>query len=473
MPIEHSAKPEQQKTPLTIPLLVGSLMFMLMLDSTVMTTVLPVIARSMGIDSVRLNLAITSYFLSLAVFIPISGWLADRFGTRTIFQISVLVFITGSALSGLSESLWQLVASRIIQGIGGAMMMPVGRLIVLQSTPKSDLVRAFSYLALPALLGPAIGPPLGGFIATYSSWHWIFFINVPIGLIGMALIAHYIRDTHTIKPRPLDWLGFLLMGIGFAALLISLEAIAQPILPIWIVMALVILGTISLVAFYFHAKRCAHPIVDFSLMVIPSFRVALIGGLLYRTCLGATPFLLAMMFQVVFGMTVLATGLLTFAGAAGALLMKTAAAPIMHRYGFRNVLLINTVISLAYFMICIALVPGITPYWLIVLILLLGGFFRSLHMTAINTLYFVDINSEMLARASSLTSLAQQLSASMGVSIAAFVLHISKTLGQRDSLAIVDMIWAFGVITVIALCSLLYFFTLPKDVGNSVSKHRT
>jgi EmrB/QacA subfamily drug resistance transporter len=333
---------------LLISLIVACALFMQNMDSTVIATALPVIGRSLNENPLRLNVAITCYLLSLAVFVPISGWTADRFGARRVFSAAIVVFIMGSVGCGLSNSLPMLVVSRIVQGMGGAMMVPVGRLVLLKTVPRSEIVRAMSYVSLPAMLGPVTGPPLGGFIATYGSWRWIFFINIPIGLIGLILINLFIEDFRETGSRPFDLRGFVLTGAGLASLAFGFETIGRGAVPAAVTVGLLAAG-ITLMAFYVrHAHRVEFPVIDLSLMRIPTYAAATIGGFLFRMGMGALPFLLPMMLQVGFGLSALSSGLLTFASAAGAMTMKLGVNPIIRTFGFRAVMCGNAVISAGF-----------------------------------------------------------------------------------------------------------------------------
>src|SRR5216683_592744 len=312
-----------------VPLIVACALFMENLDSTVIATALPQIAASLGEDPLRLNLAITAYLLSLAVFIPLSGWVADRYGARRVFRAAIVIFTVGSACCGLANSLPELVAARILhQGLGGAMMVPVGRLVMLRAVPKSELVRAMSYLTVPALVGPVLGPPLGGLIVTYSSWRWIFFINLPIGLLGIVLATLFIEDVRETAMWPLDVRGFLLAGLGLSGLMFGFETAGRGVLPGSLVAVLLAVGALALALYVLHARVIAAPIIDLRLLSIPTFAGAIIGGSIFRIGVGALPFLLPLMLQLGFGLSPFASGLLTFASAAGALTMKFTAAPI-------------------------------------------------------------------------------------------------------------------------------------------------
>src|SRR5580658_1944364 len=450
------------------PMIVGCALFMEMLDSTVISTALPAMARSLGEDPIKLNLAITSYLLSLAVFIPISGWMADRFGARTIFRNAIIIFTIGSVLCGCSHSLPELVASRILQGFGGAMMVPVGRLIVLKTIPKSELVTAMSYLTVPAVLGPVVGPPVGGFIVTYYSWRWIFFINVPIGMIGIALVMRFIPNIKEDVTFPLDFRGFLLTGLGLAGLVMGFESIGRNVIPASIIMCVMAAGGLCMALYILHARRMDYPIIDLGLLKIPTFLVATLGGGLYRMGIGALPFLLAMLLQVVFGLSPFASGMLTFTSAAGALFMKATATPIIRRLGFRTVLISNGVLS-SFIMMSYALFSPTTPHFMIVTALLLGGFFRSLQFTALGTLAYADVPDRLMSSASTLSSMAQQLFLSLGVALGAMLLHMSLRASGSAHLSTHDFTPAFLVMGFLALLSSLFFLPLEYHAGDEVS----
>jgi EmrB/QacA subfamily drug resistance transporter len=454
-----------------VPLLVACALFMETLDSSIIATALPAIASSLGEDPLELSMAITAYLLSLAVFIPISGWMADRFGGRTVFRAAILVFTAGSVACGLADSLGALVAARVLQGLGGAMMVPVGRLILLRAVPKSRLVRAMAFVTIPALVGPVLGPPLGGFIATYASWRWIFFINVPIGLLGVALVSILMADKREDDVRPLDARGFALAGLGLAGVMFGLEALGRGVLPLPVSAALLGGGALALGAYTVHARRHPHPIIDFGLMRIPTFRAAMLGGLWFRISIGAIPFLVPMMLQLGFGLSAFASGLLTFAGAAGALTMKFVAAPLLRRFGFRRVLLFNTLVS-GILMIGYGLFEPTTPHAVIVAVFLVGGFFRSLLFTALNTMCYADAPPALMSRATSLVGVAQQVSQSLGVGLGATILHL--TLAWQGSAALGPNSFdpAYLAIGALSFVAILYFLPLAPDAGAEVSGHR-
>lgn len=453
-----------------IPLIVACALFMENLDSSVLATALPSIAASFGESPLKLNLAITSYLFSLAVFIPVSGWIADRFGARTVFRAAIAVFTLGSLLCGLADSFWSLVSARVLQGLGGAMMVPVGRLVMLRSVPKSDLVRAVAWLTVPALIGPVIGPPLGGFLTTYLSWRWIFWINLPIGLVGMVLVTLYIPNLKEASVPPLDWRGFVLSATGLLGLVFGFETIGRDLLPDAAVAGLLVTGCIGIGLYIRHARRYPHPLLDLTLLRVPTFRAGIVGGFLFRIGTGALPFLLPMMLQLGFGLSAFQSGMITFASAAGALTMKIAAGPILRRVGFRRVLIGNAVISGVFIGICGLFRPEL-PHMVILALLLLGGFFRSLQFTSVNTLTISDIPPERMSRATSFTSMMQQLSLSAGVALGAMVLHATVSLGG-GTVGPADFMPAFLTVGLAALVSALVFLHLPADAGAEVSGHQ-
>ena len=451
-----------------IPYVVACALFMENLDSTVLATALPEIARSLGESPLHLNLAITSYLLSLAIFIPVSGWIADRFGARRVFCAAIVVFTLSSVSCGFADSFWGLVLSRVAQGAGGAMMVPVGRLVLLRSVSKSELVGALALVTIPALVGPIIGPPLGGLITTYLSWRWIFWINVPIGVVGIALALILIENAREESPPPFDWRGFALVGSGLAGVMMGFETIGRDLLPTPAVAALIAAGAAALVLYVFHARRRAHPVLDLSLLATGTFRAAVLGGFLFRVGVGAIPFLLPLLLQVGFGMNPLQSGLLTFAAAVGALTMKLTAKRILRRFGFRNVLVVNALISAASLAAC-ALFEAATPAAVILAVLLIGGFFRSLEFTSINALAYSDVPRERMSRATSFASVGQQLSLSIGVGLGALILHTVVTLRGGSAAAAADFAPAFLIVGAVSACAALVFRRLRPDAGAEVS----
>ncbi|MGE5269001.1 MAG: MFS transporter, partial [Thiohalocapsa sp.] len=431
----------------------------------------PAIGRSIGQSPLRLNVAITCYLLSLAVFIPISGWTADRFGARRVFTAAIVVFTLGSIGCGFAHSLGMLVVARIVQGMGGAMMVPVGRLILLRTVPRSELVRAMSYVSIPALVGPVLGPPLGGFIVTYGSWRWIFFINIPIGLLGVLLVRLFIENLAETTVRPFDLPGFALTGIGLASFAFGFENIGRGEFPLPVVLAMLGLGAVCMVFYVRHANRVDHPIIDLALMRIPTYAMATIGGFLFRIGMGALPFLMPLMLQVGFGLDALHSGLITFASAAGAMSNKLIITAIIRTFGFRTVLLGNTLISAAFLFSYSFFRPS-TPHVVIFFALLAGGFFRSVQMTSINTLSYADVPSGMLSRATSLTSMAQQLSQSIGVGTGALILYLMLAMHGGAQPAAGDFSVALAMVAAVSLLSVPFFLRMSPEAGAAVSGRR-
>ena len=461
------AAPPAQTGPL-LPMIIGAALFMQTLDSTVISNALPTMARSLHQDPLMLNLAITAYLLAAAVFLPISAWVADRFGAKNVFRIAIVAFATSSLLCGVSQNLIELVGARMLQGVAGAMMLPVGRLVLLRSVPKSDLVRAMSYLTMPALLGPILGPPIGGFIVTFSSWRWIFFINVPMGILGVVLSTLYLPDVREAVREKLDLRGFILTGFGLAGLVYGFDNLGKNILPFAVVAAMLAGGAICGALYVFHARRTPNAILDLSLFKIRTFTASTVGGLFSRLVIGASPFLLALLLQLGFGLSAFQAGLLTFAGAAGALLMKTTARPIISRFGFKSVLIVNALV-VAGLSGCYALFRVTTPHWILLLTLLTGGFFRSLQFTALNAMGYADVPQPLMSRASSLSSMFQQLAQSLGVGLAAMLIHFTLTWRHSPTLTADDITPAFAIVAALSLIALFFFVTLPADAGAEVS----
>ena len=451
-----------------IPLIVATALFMENMDSTVIATSLPAIAADIGTSPLTLKLAITSYLLSLAVFIPASGWTADRFGPRMVFSLAVGVFMIGSIGCALSTSVNHFVIARILQGAGGAMMTPVGRLVLLRSIDKSALVNAMAWVTVPALVGPVIGPPLGGFITTYFSWHWIFLINIPIGLIGIFMALRYIDPIRSENPERFDLDGLVLAGIGLGGIAFGLSVAGLNLLPWTVVVALVAVGSISMTLYVIHARRTGSPVLDFSLLWLPTLRASIIGGFLFRLGIGALPFLLPLLMQVGFGLSPFRSGLVTFASAVGAMGMKTLAARIIRTFGFRNIMVVNAIVS-SLFLAASALFTASTPLLLIMIILVVGGFFRSLQFTAINTVAYAEVEPAQMSRATTLVSVNQQLAISAGVAVGAFSVEATMMLRHVGELTAAEFPPAFLVVAIISAVSAYFFWQMPDDAGHEIS----
>ena len=452
-------------------LIVATALFMENMDGTVLATSLPAIAHDLQQDPIVLKLALTSYMLTLAVFIPASGWVADNLGARTVFCSAIVIFTLGSILCGASSSLPELIGARVFQGLGGAMMVPVGRLVLLRSTPKSDMVNALAYLTVPALIGPVIGPPLGGFITTYFHWRWIFWINLPIGFIGLALSLRFIENIREQDVGRFDFKGFFLSGAGLLALIFGLTLIGSGLAPPGVIAGLIVGGFAMLIAYIGHARRDPDAIIDIGLLKMQTFFAGVVGGFLFRLGIGAIPFLLPLLLQIGFGLSPFESGSLTFAAAAGAMAMKFTAARILRRWGFRRVLIFNGLISAA-FLASYGLVTAQTPHWLLVVGLLAGGFFRSLEFTALNALIYSDVDQARMSRATSFASVAQQMSGVVGVAVAAASVETIRYGFSGGELVASDMTLTFGVVALVTLSSVAIFASLKPNAGAEVSGQR-
>ena len=451
-----------------VPLIVATALFMENMDSTVIATSLPAIARALGTNPLALKLAVTSYLLSLAICIPASGWTADRLGARNVFRAAIAVFVLGSIGCAASHSLEQFVFARIVQGMGGAMMTPVGRLIMVRSIDKKLLVNAMSLVTMPALIGPICGPPLGGFITTYFSWHWIFLINVPIGLVGIAMASRYIANVRVEHHDPFDFVGFMLSGLAIAGLAFGLSAMGLEFLPTGVVAALLCVGAIAAVAYVIHAKHAPAPILDLSLLRLPTFRASIFGGFLFRLGIGALPFLLPLLLQIGFDLTPFQSGLITFTTALGSMFMKAAVASVLNRFGYRNVLLYNALISSVFLAACATFVPGM-PFAAMIAILLSGGFFRSLQFTSINTIAYAEIEPPKMSRATAMVAVAQQLALSTGVAVGALVVEITLRLKGSPAMGASDFPPAFLAVSLLSASAALIFYRLAPDAGAELS----
>jgi EmrB/QacA subfamily drug resistance transporter len=447
-----------------VPMIVAVALFMDNMDSTVIATSLPAIAADIGTSPLTLKLAVTSYLLSLAVFIPMSGWTADRFGARTVFRAAIGVFVLGSIGCALSSSLLDFVIARIVQGMGGAMMTPVGRLVLVRTVDRRELVNAMAWVSIPAMIGPLMGPPLGGFITTYASWHWIFLINVPIGLLGIVLVTRYIENVRAEAREGFDAVGMLLSGTAVAGLTFGLSVAGFEIVPWPIVAAIVLTGAVATVLYIAYARRVPAPILDFSLCKLPTFRASLIGGFLFRIGVGAMPFLLPLLLQVGFKLTPFHSGLITFTSTMGALFMKAAAPRMLKRFGFRNVLIWNGVLGGLSIAAC-AIFQASTPVWVMVAVLMLGGFFRSLQFTSVNALAYAEVPASRMSRATSLAAVGQQVSLATGVALGALTVEIVVRLKDQATIMASDFPPGFLLVGLIAASSALIFMMLPPNAG--------
>lgn len=454
-----------------VPLIVASALFMENMDATVIATSLPAIAADIGTSPLTLKLAITSYLLSLAVFIPASGWAADRYGARNVFTIAIGVFMIGSIGCAIADSLTGFVIARIVQGMGGAMMTPVGRLVMVRSVSRADLVNAMAWVTIPGLIGPLIGPPVGGFITTYFSWHWIFLINIPIGLLGIVFALRFIDPARQESPTRFDLTGFALAGLGVAGLAFGLSVAGLNLLPWPILVALIGGGAIAMTAYLVHARRIDNPVLDFSLLRMPAPCAGIVGGFLFRLGIGALPFLLPLLLQIGFGLNPFHSGLVTFTSAIGAIGMKALATRILRTFGFRPVLTFNALISAVFIAACALFAPG-TPLWIIAAVLTVGGFFRSLQFTAANTVVYADVPEDKISGVVALQNVAQQLAISAGVAVGALAVELSVLSRASSQITASDFAPAFVVVGVLSGLSALLFMRLPSSAGADISGHR-
>jgi EmrB/QacA subfamily drug resistance transporter len=454
-----------------VPLIVAVALFMENMDSTVISTSLPAIAADIGSSPLQLKLAITSYLLALAIFIPASGWMADRYGARTIFRTAIAVFMLGSIGCAFSQSLGHFVVARFFQGMGGAMMSPVGRLVLIRTVGRQNLVDAMSFLTMPALIGPMLGPPLGGVITTYATWHWIFLINLPIGLLGIFLVTRFVENVRADSVERFDFVGMALVGLGVGGLAFGLTVTGIKFVPWTVIAALVAGGATATFAYIVHARRIPAPVIDLSLFKLPTFRAGVGGGFIFRVGTGALPFLLPLLLQIGFGRTPFQSGLITLSTAAGAMMMKWAVPRILRRVGFRNALTWNSLIASVMLMACAAF-TATTPVAAIVAVLLLGGFFRSLQFTSVNTIAFAEIEPHRMSRATALVAVAQQLSQSVGVAVGALLVETVLRIRGQTILSAADFPPAFIAVGLIAASSTFLFATMPPDAGADMAKRR-
>jgi EmrB/QacA subfamily drug resistance transporter len=466
-PKREAAAPKPISTRLTA-LIVASALFMEQLDSTVLSTALPTMARSFHVDPLHMSVALTAYLLSLAVFIPASGTLADRFGSRTVFRGAIVLFTVGSMLCGQAPNLTFLVVSRLIQGLGGAMMVPVARLVLLRSVPKSELVSAMAWLLIPATIGPIMGPPIGGLIVDYLSWRWIFYINLPVGIIGFFLVTRYIQEVREKKPAPFDVVGFIFSGIALSCLIFGLEMASRGVGSLTFTGLLVGIGIVSAGIYTWHAFRCATPILDFRLLRIPTFGISVAGGTLTRIATGAVPFLLPMMLQLGFGFSAAQSGIVTFASAVGSLAMKAGAQLFLRTFGFRIVLVYIGPIGTVLLGLCAFFRPSWPIAW-IYAVLIVGGFFQSLQFMSLNTIAYADVPREKMSVATSFYTTFQQMSLTLGIAFGAGALAVSEAVFHHGSAALIDYSYAFAFVTVISICSPLVCALLDRNAGEELS----
>lgn len=459
-------KSKMKKESRIISLIVGGTLLMEMLDTTAISTALPKMAHDFESDVVHLSAGITSYTVMLAVFIPISGWIADRYGAKKVFNLAIIGFILSSIACGLSTNLTSFVIARICQGTAGALMVPVGRLIVLKHTEKKDLVEAIGYIAWAGLLGPIIGPVLGGFFTTYFSWHWIFFINIPVGVFALWAVHQFIPAMDSENNRPLDIIGFFISGIGLAGIMLGTEMIGAAkgdyTKPVATIVASFALMAVSI----WHSKRIKYPLIDYSILNVKTFRITVFSGSITRMVINVAPFILPLMLQLGFGLSPFHAGLLYMANMFGSMSMKPVAMWITRRFDFRKVLIGNGII-LTLVTAGLSLLSIQTPIWLVAIVFFFSGLTRSLQFTSLNTLAYADVPNEQMSNANTLYNTAQQMALGMGIALGAVTLHLASSYYQDTVYQMRDFSLALQLIAGLSLLSLIEYFKIkPSDGAN-------
>ena len=455
-----------------IALIVAAAFFMEALDGTVIVTALPAIATAFGVTTLDASLGVTAYLMAIAVCVPAAGWCAERFGARHVFTLAVGSFTLASLLCALAPTFATFVAARVVQGCAAAFMSPVGRLVVLRETPKNRIIEAIGTITWPGLIAPVIGPPLGGLIATQASWHWIFLLNVPLGLIGLWLVRRHFPRRTDMRRVPFDLPGFVLTALALAALILGLSQLGEGQGDGRLTAALLAVGALAGVASVRHARRAAAPMLDLRALRVPTFALAVISaGFISRVAINASPFLLPLMFQIGFGLNALQAGTMVLIYMAGNLAMKSATTPILKRFGFRRVMLVNGALCAASLFGCALLAPG-DPMLMIAPLLLAAGMTRSMNFTSITTLAFADVPDEQRAGASALSTMLAQVAAVLGVALAASVLGASQTLRGAAALALVDFRHAWIVVGLLMVVATAIMGRLAHDAGAAMAQSR-
>ncbi|MCY0386175.1 MFS transporter [Robbsia sp. Bb-Pol-6] len=468
-----SASTGKEKHAHLLPYIVAATFFMEYLDTTVIATALPQMARTFHVGPNELSLGMTAYMLALAVFIPVSGWVADRFGARTVFGSAIVVFTLASVLCGLSGSVGEFTAARLLQGLGGAMMVPVGRLIVVRNTEKSRLMQAISTITWPAIAAPVVGPPIGGFITTYASWRWIFLLNVPFGIAALLAVLWLVRNERESAPRPLDVTGFVLSGAALTAILYGTELASQREASVTSAVLYVVVGVVLGLVSFRHASRAAHPLIDYTTLRVPTYAVTVVSGAITRIGIGAVPYLMPLLFQLGFGLSAFKSGLLLLASAVGNLGMKALTTRILKRHGFRRVALVDVTVAGVFIIACGLLTPE-TPLVVTLLVVFVYGVARSMQFSLLATLAYADIPQKQMSGASTLWSAASQMTTGMGIAFGALALRLAAaSRGEGGALpaghyTLGDFRWAFALAGVVTLLSLPGYFRMACDAGSGL-----
>jgi EmrB/QacA subfamily drug resistance transporter len=434
------------------------------LTASVLATALPSLALALGSDVLHLNLAITLYLLSVAVSLPLAAWLCDRVGPRRLFCAALVIFSVGSILAALSQSLWHLASARVFQGIGGAMMLPVGRLILLRSMPSNEIVKATIWYTVPPAIGAIVGPLIGGAIVTYLSWQWLFLMNVPIALGACFFALKFLDKDGPGEKIPLDLASYGLLALSLLGILSGLAGSGKGLLSTSLCIGLVVGGFACAWLYLQHAKRASHPVMDFTLLRFPTFRASIVGGFGIRVGQGAIPFMLPLLFQIGFGLSPIAAGSLIFVSGVGSLMTRPVLTLAMRRYGFRNMLIGTTIAcSLLYFFFAL-LRPGM-PYTVMVALLLLSGASRGILLVGMNTLGYTEIPSPKMSFATAMSTMAQQVSNTFGVALAVMLLNLAMQWRSSQTLVAADFSVGFLVLGLFNALALFYFVPLPSNVG--------
>ncbi len=454
-----------------ITYLVATTFFMETLDSTVIATALPMMANDFSVFPVDVGIGITAYLLTLAVLIPISGWLADRFGMRKIFTLAICIFTGASILCGISQSLYFFIFARVLQGVGGALMVPVGRIIVLRNTPKEGIIAAIGLITWPALIGPVVGPALGGLFTKYATWHWIFFINVPIGIIGIILSLIWIKTPGEVKKSPLDGKGFILSGLALSSLIYAVELCRHIQDSRNSIFIFVTIGMFTGYLAIKHFQKSPHPMIDLSLLKIPTFESTLIAGNLFRIALHTTPFLVPLYLQVGLGIDPFQTGVIVMSIFVGNLVMKAVTTPLLNRYGFKKVMTINGV-AIIFSLLSCALISEAMPVWIVMIILFINGLVRSMQFTSINTLGLADVPQSKMGGASALASTGVQLSMALGIAVGSLALSIATALndGNPDLPSNHDFQLAMVLVLMLPIWGLWRQRKMSSNAGDDIRK---
>lgn len=461
---------ESSKRPFIAPAIVGSTFFMIGCDKTIVATALPAMANSFGVNPVDLGITVVAYIISIGAFLPITGWLADRFGAQSTFAAAIVIFFVGSISCSFSNSVLELTASRVLQGLGASMIFPVGRMIALHNIPKEDYIRAMVIVSLFPALGAVLGPSIGGFITTYASWRWIFFVNIPVGVIALVLIWIFVENFKNEQKRPLDWGGFILTAIAVACIMYGVEGIGRGGGNFWLALGLLAVGVFFGYLSIRHSKRQTHPLIDLSLMKLQTLRKCVLTGTVFRISIGGLPFLLPLLFQVVFGMSAFESGLILIALGAGVFTVRLFVETFLKNLGFRTCLLGNTVVFITCLVVC-TFIDETTPTPLIALLLYFFGMSQGFQFTTLTTMAYAEVPQDRMGRATPFVQMFQQASQGLGVALSACLLHIG--LGFRDTEILAQSDFAIALLFLAAMNVFVFlsFFRMPAAIGTEISGH--